>query len=414
MRKIILLSNTYPFGGEAFLQNEIKWIPDTQAVDIYPIFADQRATAEMCLRENVQVHNVCSHWKLKERVLAGFRSIQILFTANEMVAAMKKRRPFYNVIKAYKFAYISELRITRILNRLKHEEGANDGYIFYAYWLYEAAYIAAGLKKRVQNSLFVARCHGFDLYEIRHPNGYLPFRMYLLKNGDEIYPISDDGKEYLSRLYKNRWDQKIHVMRLGTEDHGLNPGNQNEIPVIVSCSNLVEVKRVERIICALGKSGSEVCWFHFGDGRLREKLEMLAVQLPKNIQWRFMGNVPHEQLMHFYKEQRVDVFVNVSSSEGVPVSIMEALSFGIPVVATNVGGTHEIVESGVNGILLPIEFEDQDLLDAIDCVIHGNNVFKMRAAARKIWSSRSNAGDCFGGFYDQLLGLNPFSSDEEE
>ena len=43
------------------------------------------------------------------------------------------------------------------------------------------------------------------------------------------------------------------------------------------------------------------------------------------------------------------MFINLSSSEGIPVSIMEAQSFGIPVIATNVGGSGEIVvsETGV-------------------------------------------------------------------
>ena len=46
------------------------------------------------------------------------------------------------------------------------------------------------------------------------------------------------------------------------------------------------------------------------------------------------------------------MFVNVSESEGIPVSIMEALAAGVPVLATDVGGTSELVGEN-NGILLP-------------------------------------------------------------
>lgn len=59
------------------------------------------------------------------------------------------------------------------------------------------------------------------------------------------------------------------------------------------------------------------------------------------------------------------MFINVSSSEGLPVSIMEACSFGIPIIATNVGGTAEIVQAGVNGILLKEQFETEVLKQAI-------------------------------------------------
>ena len=48
-----------------------------------------------------------------------------------------------------------------------------------------------------------------------------------------------------------------------------------------------------------------------------------------------------------------DLFVNMSLSEGIPVSIMEAISFGIPIIATNVGGNAEIVNDET-GVLIPL------------------------------------------------------------
>ena len=65
-------------------------------------------------------------------------------------------------------------------------------------------------------------------------------------------------------------------------------------------------------------------------GRLEESIE----KLHGNIKVDLMGNLPHEKVMSFYKDYAVNLFVNVSKSEGLPVSIMEAVSFGIPVRAT--------------------------------------------------------------------------------
>ncbi|MGZ5247769.1 MAG: glycosyltransferase, partial [Flavitalea sp.] len=61
---------------------------------------------------------------------------------------------------------------------------------------------------------------------------------------------------------------------------------------------------------------------------------------------------------------RFDLFLNVSESEGVPVSIMEAMSAGLPVIATNVGGTREIVD-GSNGVLVNKNISALELSDLL-------------------------------------------------
>ena len=56
--------------------------------------------------------------------------------------------------------------------------------------------------------------------------------------------------------------------------------------------------------------------------------------------------------MNYYENNSIDLFINVSESEGLPFSIIEAFSAGIPALATDVGGTSEIVKARKNGILL--------------------------------------------------------------
>ena len=60
--------------------------------------------------------------------------------------------------------------------------------------------------------------------------------------------------------------------------------------------------------------------------------------------------------MNYYNTYEIDLFVNLSTIEGVPVSIMEAQSSGIPVLATDVGSSKEIVDDD-NGFLIPKDFE---------------------------------------------------------
>lgn len=79
----------------------------------------------------------------------------------------------------------------------------------------------------------------------------------------------------------------------------------------------------------------------------------------------------NQQVYDYYKSNKVDVFVNVSYSEGLPVSLMEASSFGIPVIATDVGGSAEIIDKEQkNGFLLDKDFEIGALQKKIELLLN--------------------------------------------
>ena len=65
--------------------------------------------------------------------------------------------------------------------------------------------------------------------------------------------------------------------------------------------------------------------------------------LEENISVKLLGRVNNNDILNFYSMTAVNLFINLSDSEGIPVSIMEAISFSIPVIATDVGGVSEIV-----------------------------------------------------------------------
>ena len=105
-----------------------------------------------------------------------------------------------------------------------------------------------------------------------------------------------------------------------------------------------------------------------------------------------MGNVNNNQVIDFYRTNPPHVFINVSSSEGVPVSIMEAISFGIPIIATDVGGNPEICIENYNGFLLNKDFSNQDLQRMI-CRFKNmsQNIYhSMCINSRKVFDTRFN------------------------
>ncbi len=120
------------------------------------------------------------------------------------------------------------------------------------------------------------------------------------------------------------------------------------------------------LIDALSRIDFTISWTHIGSGPLLKDLtEYASKKLNKqNIHFEFLGAMPNSAVMDYYQNNKISCFVNCSRSEGVPVSIMEAQSFGIPVIAPDVGGVAEQINNKT-GILLPSEFNSEDLVKAI-------------------------------------------------
>ncbi|MBA4321553.1 MAG: glycosyl transferase family 1, partial [Odoribacter sp.] len=128
-------------------------------------------------------------------------------------------------------------------------------------------------------------------------------------------------------------------------------------------------------------------------------------KLPGHIKTGLMGAVGHDELMNYFKTTSIDLFINVSSSEGVPVSVMEAMSFGIPVIATDVGGTSEIV-SGKTGLLINSDFSPEELSVRIEELTGRDDINNLRSAAREEWEKKSRAEKVYPEFMDQLVKMS--------
>ncbi|MHC9043394.1 glycosyltransferase [Microbacterium saperdae] len=194
----------------------------------------------------------------------------------------------------------------------------------------------------------VVRVHRYDLYEDQAIGGYLPYRPFLFARADRILAISRDAQAYLESHYRETAG-KVALSRLGAHGPATPPARlPHHTRTIVSCSAVSEVKRVSLILDVVRGLASldpdrPIRWVHFGDGPLMPTLQASLADLPDSLQVELRGQVPNSEIAAFYASGEADAFVNLSSSEGVPVSIMEAIAYGVPVLATDVGGSSEIV-----------------------------------------------------------------------
>jgi glycosyltransferase involved in cell wall biosynthesis len=258
----------------------------------------------------------------------------------------------------------------------------------------------------------VSRAHGGDIYQERHLHQYLSFRQALVKRLDKIYPVSENGSNYIAQYTPSEFRSKLEVSRLGT----LSPATfnviatNNTLPLIVSCSYLVPVKRIHLLIEALANIKLPLRWVHLGGGPLEQSLRSLANEKlagKANLSYTITGNLTTEEIELFYKTESVYLFINVSESEGIPVSMMEAQSHSIPILATDVGGVSEIVNTS-NGKLLPATATIPALAAALEMMLQLDNdsYQRLRTAARHSWERNYQAEKNFSIFAQHLAGLH--------
>ncbi|MEH7437952.1 glycosyltransferase [Neobacillus drentensis] len=412
MKSLVILTSRFPYPpGEEFLKNEVDELSKYfHSIKILPTnseisFSEERKKQ---VPPNVEVLPHLKGTRRKAwRILKLLSDVQSLgWFLEELPAASK--HGFKAILKLLNWTAIAnEMKQNMKKGRLVSSEGEA---IYYSYWLTPSATALAMLKEKNPDINMVSRVHGGDLYLERHRPSYLPYQGRVIKTLDQTFSISQNGKEYLSTLHPYAKD-KISVSRLGTKNEFISPtfGRKSDTLKLISCSYLKPVKRIHLLVEALKNSQAPIEWTHIGDGPEREKVETLIKELPSNINVKLMGNLSNEEVIQNYRNQSYDCFINVSESEGIPVTIMEAFSFGIPVIATDVGATSELVNKE-NGFLLPKDFNPKDLSTLLDTFFQltEEEYQNMSVHAFETWNNQYNAINNYKKFADMLKGVSNY------
>ena len=231
----------------------------------------------------------------------------------------------------------------------------------------------------------------------------MPLKVYFTRNIDKIYSVSKKSMNYMIINYGIK-KEKIECSYLGVKDPEIITNN-NELGIfhVVSCSKLRNIKRVDKIIDSLNRVSKnqkniKFMWTHIGDGPLRKKLETKSLNELDSVFYKFLGNIKNKEVYDFYKENKIDLFLNTSKSEGIPVSIMEAMSYGIPIIAPDVGGISEAVYNQRNGILLNKDFSIDELLGAMKKIIYHKDIEKMKLESKSIFRKKLKLEENYSEF----------------
>ncbi len=398
--RIILITNSFPFGkGEAsFILPELPYLLNDFDVTIISRNGKDEQTSEIDC--GIEVFRYDSG---RTSAFSLFRKTRALFNRAVIKEVFNNLKKSLNTVKFV-------LRGAHFAKYLKNIRKKYDQpVIYYTYWNDYAAYGVSRFCRKNEDKA-ISRIHGGDLYLRPTNNYFLPLKREIARAEDKIVFISNEGRNYFIDTYKPNDEEKLAVFYMGVENEsGVGHGSDDDVLRIVSLSNVTFGKRVDLIANALSFiDDKKIEWTHFGDGEEMPKLKasVKALDSKSNIKYKLMGNVSNSDVKAYFFNEPIDLLVNVSYSEGLPVSMMEAASFGVPIVATDVGGVREVVTSD-NGFLIDRDFEARDLAK---CLLDYQNLPEncknnMHSASRNLWEEKFVASKNYSRFAKMLKSL---------
>ncbi len=195
------------------------------------------------------------------------------------------------------------------------------------------------------------------------------------RNAAFVRFISESGLKMACGLGLER-GPTVRTIHMGVAIPAVAKNKRPETTVVLCPADLLEVKGHRYLIEAwatLRARGFKGELWLAGGGPLDSRLRRLASDLGARDSIRFLGRVRHEELIGFYAAGAISAVVLASVDlghghhEGIPVALMEAMSFGVPVIATRTGGIAELVTPGA-GVLVPPE-NAIAIADALEAVV---------------------------------------------
>lgn len=223
----------------------------------------------------------------------------------------------------------------------------------------------------------------------RYIENKLKVHKRMLEECSELVFIANKGRDNFMNAYPDINAKKITLILNGIDDltgeqkteiESLRRHFNNEFSYYLCCVGTINGRKGQRIIIeALNKTNvsnrNKIHVAIVGEGQERTELEELAQKYNLNDNIEFVGAIPNELV---YKElARANIFILMSYNEGLPISIIEAMRSGLPVISTRIAGIPELVKENYNGLLLDPDADQLteifNKIDSFDWTAMGNH-----------------------------------------
>ncbi|WP_376790592.1 glycosyltransferase family 4 protein [Thermoflexus sp.] len=361
--RLVYVTSSFPHGpGEAFILPEVLELGrqghEVWVAPMYPR-GDIVHTEALQLSERAVVQPLFSRevvlGALKEFLRSPVRALRAL----ALLLTWKPRHLLKNLI-----VYPKGLWLSGLARRLSADH-------IHAHWAATTASMAM-VASEVSGIPWSFTAHRWDIVE----NNMLKTKV---QKARFVRAISEEGRQEILKIVGKSWAAKVFVIHMGVSLPRPLAQQEQQVrhtPTIACIANLVEVKGHKYLLEAcriLKDKGLRFRCLLVGEGPERRAIEeqIRALNLEDRIEMR--GALPHGQVQQLLREE-ADIVVLPSivtdkgEREGIPVALMEAMAYGVPVISTRTGGIPELVTEGA-GILVE-EKSPEQLAQAIATLIH--------------------------------------------
>ena len=282
-----------------------------------------------------------------------------------------------------------------------------------SFWGRSPEFLVA-LKRMNPEYVVGTRLHSFDLYFSFAKEWQLSTRLKALNSLDFVAPISEHGAMHLK---DEGVEVRCRTSYLGCRDNEFlfrsngqrGATKSSEVLKIATIAKVVPVKRLDYTIDVLNQLESGVVWHQYGRLSINEKdtdhINLVRNKVRESNSKRhhlaMKGELSNVDLRQALAEEHYDFVLLLSESEGVPVSLMEALASDTRIVVTDTNGCPELVQKDT-GCLIPVDATAEECAQRIEKWWNGLSGVPGDGKARKLWKGKFDAAVLYDGFVEFL------------
>jgi glycosyltransferase involved in cell wall biosynthesis len=322
-------------------------------------------------------HGVTVHWIR----YAPFQWLNIIGHGRSLENDARLRLATYLALPFFIFAALN--KAARIVASWKPA-------IMHSHWVLPGGLLGAWIA-RANGVPHIVSLHGSDIYVAKSRGIYRVIARWVFANTRQVIACSPYLKAQAIAL--GAAPERAHFLPHGVDINLFRPGDDTErlgqTPIVLAAGRLVEKKGFRLLINHaeqfLGVNPDAELWIA-GEGDDRQTLEEMIRKQPPALarRIRLLGKISWTRMPELLRRARVFVMPSIRDShgneDGLPTVALEAMACGCAVVATDVGGTHHIVENGRTGLTVEANRGDK-LAQAIERLLSDSQLAARMGAA---------------------------------